>query len=88
MSLKTSVHEVYVASITTFIFGCYNSLEETLTHMKSLKLKSYTVDNVTYFCAAILVDAERLDNAGELQCKHIGHITHIFEDSSHSIFHL
>ena len=49
--------EVYVSTITTFLSDSYNILEETLTHMKSLKLKSYPEDNVTDFCDVILVDA-------------------------------
>ena len=52
--------EVFVATMATFIFDSYDSLEDTLNHMKSLKLKSYPGENVKYFCAAILVDAERL----------------------------
>ena len=34
--------EVYVAIMTTFLSDSYDALEETLNHMKSLKLKSYT----------------------------------------------
>ena len=33
--------EVFVATMTTFLSGYYDSLDETLTHMKSLKLKIY-----------------------------------------------
>ena len=33
--------EVFVATMTTFISGSYDALEETLNNMKSLKLKSY-----------------------------------------------
>ena len=47
--------EVYVAIMTTFISDSYDALEETLNHMKSLKLKSYPGENVTDCCAAILV---------------------------------
>ena len=52
--------EVFVATITTFISDSYDALEETLTHMKSLKLKINPGENVTDFYADILVDAERL----------------------------
>ena len=34
--------EVYVATITTFLYYSYNALEETISHMNSLKLNSYT----------------------------------------------
>ena len=39
--------EVFVATMTTFISDSYDDLEETLNHMKSLKLNSYTWENVT-----------------------------------------
>ena len=80
--------EVFVATMTTFLSDSYDSLKETLNHMKSLKLKSYPGENVTYFCAAILVDAERLESAGAFKTEHLGYITRIFEDTSDSIFHL
>ena len=40
--------EVFVTTMTTFISGYYDALEETLTHMKNIKLKSYSGKNVTY----------------------------------------
>ena len=52
------------------------------------KLKSYPGDNVTYCCASILVDAERLESAGAFKPEHLGYITHIFEDTSDSRFRL
>ena len=33
--------EVFVAIMTTFISDSYDDLDETLTHMNSLKLKNY-----------------------------------------------
>ena len=56
--------EVFVATMTTFIFYSYDTLEENLNHMKSLKLKSYPGENVIDCFAAILVDAERLESPG------------------------
>ena len=56
--------------------------------MKSLKLKNYPGENVTDCCAAILVDAERLDSAGAFKSEHLGYITSIFEDTSDSRFRL
>ena len=64
MPLTATGPEVFVAIMTTFLSDCYDALEETLNHMKILKLKSYPGENVTDFCAAILVDAERLESAG------------------------
>ena len=52
--------------------------------MKSLKIKSYPGENVTDSCAAILVDAERLESAGAFKPDHLGYITCIFEDTSDS----
>ena len=55
--------EVFVITMTIFLSGSYNALEVTLTHTKSLKLKSYPGENVIDCCAEILVDAERLESA-------------------------
>ena len=76
--------EVFVATMITFISDSYDSLEETLNHMKSLKLKSYPGENVTDFCAAIFVDAECLESAAAFKPEHLGYITRIFEDTSDS----
>ena len=80
--------EVFVATMTKFISNSYDALEKTLTHMKSLKLKSYPWENVTYCCASILVDAERLESARAFKPEHLGYITRIFEDTSDSRFRL
>ena len=88
MPLTETGPEVFVATMTTFFFDSYDALEETLNHMKSLKLKSYPGENVTDFCAEILVDAERLESAGALKPEHLGYITRIFEDTSESRFRL
>ena len=56
--------------------------------MKSLKLKIYPGENVTYCCASILVDYERLEKAGAFKPEHLGYTTCIFEDTSDSIFRL
>ena len=80
--------EVYVAIMTTFLSDSYDALEETLNHMKSLKLKSYPGENVTDCCAEILVDAERLESAGALKPEHLGYMIRIFEDTSDSRFRL
>ena len=56
--------EVYVSTMNTFISNSYNYFEDTLTHLKSLKLKNYPGENVTYCIAAILVDAECIESAG------------------------
>ena len=88
LPLTATGPEVFVSTMTTFISGSYDALEETLNHMKSLKLKSYPGGNVTDCCAAILVDAERLESAGAFKPEHLGYINHTFEDTSDSRFHL
>ena len=45
--------EVFVSTMTTFFSNSYDDLEETINHIKSLKLKSYPGENVTDFCAEI-----------------------------------
>ena len=88
MPLTATEPEAFVATMTTFISDYYDALEETLTNMKSLKIKSYPGENVTDFCAAILVDAKHFDSAGAFKPEHLGYITRIFEDTSDSIFRL
>ena len=58
--------EVFFTTMPTFLFHSYDILEGTLTHMKIIKLKSYPVENITYCCAAVLVDDERRESAGPL----------------------
>ena len=86
MPLTANVPEVFVDTMTTFLSNYYYALEETLTHTKNLNLKKYPGENVTYFCAAILVDAEHLESAGAFKHEHLGYITCIFEDTYDSIF--
>ena len=63
--LMTSTRpEIFFATMTTLIYDYYNDLEESLTQMKSINIKSYPRENVTDCCEAILVDAERLESAG------------------------
>ena len=87
--LLTSIgSKVYVSTMTMFLSNYYNALEETLTHMNSLKLKSHPGYNVTDCCAVILVDAERLESSGAFKPEHLGYINCIFEDTYDSIFRL
>ena len=88
MTLTATGPEVFVATITTFISDSYDALEETLTHMRSLKLKKYPREKVTDCCAAMLVDAERIESARAFNPEHLGYITCIFDDTSDSRFHL
>ena len=78
--------EVYVAIMNTFPSDYYDAFEETINHMKSLKIKSCTGENVTDCCASILVDAERLESAGAFKPDHLGYTIRIFEDTSDSRF--
>ena len=70
--------------MTTFLSNCYDALEETITHMKSLKLKSYPGENVAYGCAEILVDAEWLESSAAFNIEHLRYINHIPEYTSDS----
>ena len=56
--------------------------------MKSLKLKRYPGEKFTYFWAAILVDAERLESAEAFNPDRLGYITLFFEDNYDSRFRL
>ena len=70
--LTATVTEVFVATMSTFLSYSYDALEETLTHTKSLKLKIYPGENVTYCCIEIFVDYEHLDSAGSFKPDHLG----------------
>ena len=39
--------EFFVATMTTFLSDSYYALEETITHMDSIKLNNYPGENVT-----------------------------------------
>ena len=78
MTLTATGPEVFVATMTTFLSDSYDALEETLNHMKSLKLKIYPRENVIDFCASILVDSEHLVSARAFKPEHLGYITCIF----------
>ena len=70
--------------MTIFLSDYYDALEETLTHMKSTEINNYPGENVTYWWAEILLDAERLESAGVFNNENLGYITLIFEDTSDS----
>ena len=78
--------EVFFATMITFFFDSYDIFKETLSNIKSIRLKSYPGENVTDFCAEILVDDEQLESAGAFKPEHLGYITRIFEDTSDSRF--
>ena len=86
--LTATILEVFVSTMNKFLSDSYDALDETLTHMKIVKLKIYPGGNVTYCFAAILVDAECLESAGAFNPEHLGYITRIFEDTSDSRFRL
>ena len=86
--LTENVPDIFVSTMTIFISNSYDALEETIYHVKSLKLKIYTEENVTHFCAAILVDAERLESTRACKTDPLGYITRIFEDTPDSRFRL
>ena len=88
MPLTATIPEVFVSKMTTFISDSYDTLEETLTHMKIIKLKSYPGGDITDFCVEILVYAERLESTRDFKPEHIGYITCIFEDTYDSRFHI
>ena len=64
--------EVFFATMTTFLSDYYHALEDTLNLVKSLKLKSYPVGNVTYCCAEILVDTDLLESDWDFKPEHLG----------------
>ena len=73
--MTTTRPEVYIETMTIFLSYSCISLEETINHLKSIKLKSYPRENVAYLCDEILVDVERLESAGTFKPGHFGYIT-------------
>ena len=88
MPLTSNGTEVYVYTMTNIISCYYDSLGETLNHLKSLKLKFHPGGNVAYFCGAILLYAEHLEYSEVFNTDHLGNITHIYKNNSDPIFHL
>ena len=64
--------EVIFATMTKFLSGYYYALEETLNHMKRLKLESYPGESVTDCCVTILLDDERVESADAFKPEHLG----------------
>ena len=88
MPLTTTVPEVFVATMTTFLYNSYDALEETLTQTDSLKVNIYPGENTADWWDIIMVYVERLESAGALKPEHLGYIIRIFEDTSDSRFRL
>ena len=81
VSLTATGPEVYIATMITVLSGSYDSLVETINHMKSLKLRDHPGENVTYFCDTILVDAKSLESDIVFNPNHLGYIISTFEDT-------
>ena len=76
--MTETIPDIFDDTMTTFLSDSYDALGETLIHMNSLKLNIYPGENVTDFCAEILVDAELLESAGAFKPHHLGYINFIF----------
>ena len=80
--------EVYVATMTTIIYGSYYSLVDTLNHTKNLKLKYHPGRDAADCYDAILVNVESLESAKAFKPEHLRYIIRIFENTSDYRFHL
>ena len=80
--------KIYATNTTTALSDSYNNVQDTINYLRSIKLKIYQGENVTYFCAAVLVDAGKLESDIYFKLEHLEYITIIFEDTSDSIFHI
>ena len=88
MLLKATGPEFYVATTATAFTNNYDSLEETLNHLKCLKIKDHTGENVAECFASILGYAKIIDSAGSSKPDNLAYITHIFENNYDPRFHL
>ena len=84
VTLKDTETEIYVITIPTVISESNDTLEETLDHFNSLKIRIYPMEVVVHFYAAILVDSDHLDSDISFQSYELGYFTCIFEDTSNS----
>ena len=72
MTLSATVPEVYVSAMNTFFTDPYDTLEDTLNNLKSLKINSYPEDNITDLCADILVNDDCLESARAFNTENLG----------------
>ena len=79
---------VFFTTTTKVLSGSLYALQNTPNHLKSLKINNSPVGNVVDFCAAILVDVDKIDSAVSVNSKHIGYITCIFKNTSVCRFYL
>ena len=70
--LRATGPELFVATMIKFLSNYYCTLGENLTHMKSLKLKSYPSENISNFWSTILIDAGILESAGAFNPEYLG----------------
>ena len=68
--------------------GLYSDLDDTLNHLKSLKINIYPGDNVEYLFAAILVYSNQLDRDKDFNTGKLIYITSIFDNTYDTIFSL
>ena len=61
--LTATVSKVYVFTINVVISNSDDDLGDTLNHINILNINNHMGYNVPYWCAAILVDIERLESA-------------------------
>ena len=80
--------EVYVDTMNEVLSDYYDSLVDTMNHMKSLWLKDHPGENVADCCDVNLVDVECIEISGAFKTDHLGYITITFDNTSNYIFHL
>ena len=88
VTLTETRPEAFFATMNKFLSNSYDALSETLTNVKSLKLKRNPGENFTYCCSEILVYAERLESSWDFKPENLGFITRISEYTSDSRFRL
>ena len=74
--------------MTKVLSNCCAYLEETLNHLKCIKLKDNLGGTVAEWFATILLDADQLYYDVAFNTDHLGYITHKFENNSDPRFHL
>ena len=79
MQIKGHIYKP-VTKMNTIIYNSYGDLQETLSHLNSLKINSNTWGGISDCYTAVLVHADHLESPIAFNPEHNGYITGIFQD--------
>ena len=86
--LRSSVLEIFVATMFTVMLDSYNNLESSMKHTQNVTLASFIGENITYCCVAIIAGVEILYSSVSLSTNYFIDIYSILEDSKYSRYYI